>query len=1103
MSRMKKISLGFSMVMLCLLFIASMGKEVYAAGKIQLFKYDYATEKLADKAYDNKGTISGMKPFGLMAKYTANEKATFKWETLDGTEKIASVFGRSTYERLGTVIGLKKGVVKIKVTAYVGKKSVGTTTCKITVKSSDLSTKPLKALYASDSKVKTLPNASKVISDIKKVGASHPRVLTDADGFCLAQKFMTYAEAKINTGFDTPYKKAVKKEIDEKYSGSKISEEYWQYIYDVYNNILYRAERKMPTSSYKYKLSGGSLIDTVIKDMEDEVTIRGFCYRLAVAYKQNVEAYNKAGAFKNEEEYNNSVADAKDNYNANKGHGTRIVKLLKNMSDFKDWNPNHFLDTGEMSYVFGLAYDWTYDLMSSSERSSYAKVLIKKGIEPGQQYLRSYLGQQRYKNNWSAVNFSGIGTAAIAVFEYDNQLCAQQIADSSRFIPVFINQMAPEGGFSEGISYWTLSWRFITNFTSSLKCSTNDDYSITDTNGAKQSMFFPIYMKGATATSDNFSTYNFGDTYLTEKGVNASLFWLCDNYMDDGNFTNTSNIISWYKATYTNRLRYSEATVQEMLWFPSLLTKCGKDLKAPSKVKDSDLIKWGLTNNKTFFYSDKISNKMLAQYDLMSDGVVSGKGERLNFITYSGSFTDKNGVYFATKDSNTNSAHRDMDAGSFIYDALGTRWVTDWGKTTYDDNRYKYYVKRAEGHSTIVIDPGAYDDQNNSVEDEVTGTSVLTKNDTKITGTGGSIIYDISNSYNTEKLKDGTIVRNNNSVQRGFKLLEKGKRLLIQDEIQLEKASDIYWFLQTPVNAKDFSISKDGKTAILSKKNVDGKVVKMKVELKVTANNSKVSPKFTTMKYETMASAFKKYGVNKTFASEHSSERKLVIHVSTDKSGKLAKISKCTIAVVLTPIYSSSDNKDKMPKIKPLRTWISGKHPVSELTVTDGKSKKPLTETVINVGDKMSLKASVRPIYASNKKLSFKSSNTKVVKVNSNGVLTGIKCGSSIITVKTKDGSNIKKQFLVTVNPGKSAVSGEKFKASPHIRLKFKKVSGASEYHLYTSNSLNGKYTLAKRVTVTEMTLPYKKGVFYKVQASVKVDGQRVYGPMSDAFEVK
>ncbi|MBD5135091.1 MAG: hypothetical protein HDT39_03895 [Lachnospiraceae bacterium] len=81
----------------------------------------------------------------------------------------------------------------------------------------------------------------------------------------------------------------------------------------------------------------------------------------------------------------------------------------------------------------------------------------------------------------------------------------------------------------------------------------------------------------------------------------------------------------------------------------------------------------------------------------------------------------------------------------------------------------------------------------------------------------------MSNLYNVKKKSNETLTRNKNSVRRGFKLLESGKRLLIQDEIQLDNASDIYWFLQTDINSGDFGISKDGKSVIMTKTNVDGK----------------------------------------------------------------------------------------------------------------------------------------------------------------------------------------------------------------------------------------------------------------------------------------
>lgn len=59
--------------------------------------------------------------------------------------------------------------------------------------------------------------------------------------------------------------------------------------------------------------------------------------------------------------------------------------------------------------------------------------------------------------------------------------------------------------------------------------------------------------------------------------------------------------------------------------------------------------------------------------------------------------------------------------------------------------------------------------------------------------------------------------------------------------------------------------------------------------------------------------------------------------------------------------------------------------------------------------------ATVEPANASNKILSWTSSNPKVVSVDTNGNVTAIGVGSATITVKTLDGSNISKTCQVTV----------------------------------------------------------------------------------------
>lgn len=75
---------------------------------------------------------------------------------------------------------------------------------------------------------------------------------------------------------------------------------------------------------------------------------------------------------------------------------------------------------------------------------------------------------------------------------------------------------------------------------------------------------------------------------------------------------------------------------------------------------------------------------------------------------------------------------------------------------------------------------------------------------------------------------------------------------------------------------------------------------------------------------------------------------------------------------------------------------------------------KPLIKDIsIKVGTKRKLYLSVSPASASNKKISYKSSNNSVAMVDKDGVVTALKQGSAVITAKTNDGTNKTAEFYV------------------------------------------------------------------------------------------
>lgn len=128
-----------------------------------------------------------------------------------------------------------------------------------------------------------------------------------------------------------------------------------------------------------------------------------------------------------------------------------------------------------------------------------------------------------------------------------------------------------------------------------------------------------------------------------------------------------------------------------------------------------------------------------------------------------------------------------------------------------------------------------------------------------------------------------------------------------------------------------------------------------------------------------------------------SSKKKIA---SVSKKGKVKGLKVGTAKITVT---SNANRKKKATLTVKVVT------PVSKVTVS------PAAAT-INVGASTTLKASVTPKNAYNKKVNWTTSDKSVATVASNGVVTGVKAGTATITAKAADGSNKKASCIVTVN---------------------------------------------------------------------------------------
>ena len=127
--------------------------------------------------------------------------------------------------------------------------------------------------------------------------------------------------------------------------------------------------------------------------------------------------------------------------------------------------------------------------------------------------------------------------------------------------------------------------------------------------------------------------------------------------------------------------------------------------------------------------------------------------------------------------------------------------------------------------------------------------------------------------------------------------------------------------------------------------------------------------------------------------------------VSVDSNGniKALKVGSATITVTTKDGGYTAEAKIEVGEA------ASGENVVKVKGVTLNKTELTLTE-----GNKTKLTATVNPGDATNKNVTWESSNSSIVSVDSNGNIKALKAGSATITVTTKDG-NYKATCRITV----------------------------------------------------------------------------------------
>jgi len=129
-----------------------------------------------------------------------------------------------------------------------------------------------------------------------------------------------------------------------------------------------------------------------------------------------------------------------------------------------------------------------------------------------------------------------------------------------------------------------------------------------------------------------------------------------------------------------------------------------------------------------------------------------------------------------------------IDLGADNYNMPG------YFNTGVNGQRWTYYRMRAEGHNTLVLNPGLHADQDPLAFAKIVKFSVK--------GSTSFAVADITPAYSGDA----------RVVHRGIALVG-GQTVIVNDEIKAGKPVQLYWFMHTPAQTK---VSANGKLVVLT-----------------------------------------------------------------------------------------------------------------------------------------------------------------------------------------------------------------------------------------------------------------------------------------------
>ena len=310
---------------------------------------------------------------------------------------------------------------------------------------------------------------------------------------------------------------------------------------------------------------------------------------------------------------------------------------------FPDWNPSHFLDTGEMSLAVSIGYDWLYDVLSPETKKLIEETLVKYAFETAE-------GKWFYTgtNNWNQVCNAGLISGALAIWETDPELCKAMVAKSIESNKGALRfGYSPDGNYPEGSTYWAYGTEFQCIMVSALESTLGSDFGICQSQGFDRTGDYEMHTIGNTLQRFNYSDCG--------KGLGG-------------------NPAVWFFAQRFDK--------PEILYF-----------EQPALEKKQ------YVGSRTLLLALTCAAKAaFTEIPTPTTNLFAGHGVTPVAMMRTG--WDPTDLYLGIKGGRAGGPHAHMDAGSFVFDAFGYRWASDYGQPSYSLLE-KFFMEEGQGESSL------------------------------------------------------------------------------------------------------------------------------------------------------------------------------------------------------------------------------------------------------------------------------------------------------------------------------------------------------------------------------------------------------------------